>query len=86
MFILRDWTVIRLEEINPYKAVDLMGNWRLTFNNGDTIIKAKMQLQQLYRKRWKNSLISLLDKNENKEKRVKVAQKAIQKWKGKNHI
>jgi len=60
MFILKDWTVIRLSEINPYKAVDLMGQWRLSFNNDDTIIKAKMLLQKLYKNKWKRALLSLL--------------------------
>lgn len=84
MFILKDWTVIRLSEINPYKAVDLMGQWRLTFNNGDTIIKAKMLLQKLYRKKWKRALLSLIKQNE--KKGVEVAKKTVQKRKSKSNI
>ena len=48
-----------LDEVDPYKAVDLMGNWRLSFKNNDTRIQAKMQLKKLYKNRWFKKFISL---------------------------
>lgn len=66
-----------LDDINPYKAVDAMGRWRKTFNNDNTRVTAKMQLQKYYRKHWFKKFISLMEQNENKEKRVKVTKETV---------
>lgn len=59
--------VFWLDKIDPYKAVDYIWKWRLSFNNDNTKIEAQMLLQKVYRKRWKKVLFSLMKKNEKKE-------------------
>lgn len=75
-------SVVDLYNIDPYKAVDVMGKWFLSFNSERSLVEARRMVNELLNKFPKEKRGLILDslmkyEVQNKNKAGKTAKKAV---------